>query len=503
MLTLLPVISRAQDRKNCPTMFRAPHLITDCLEALFSQDPVHLTAAGVPGNGLSLGIEAHAQHHYASPFESTAPAFFNDNPALREGPVELVHGRLSALDAKLEALVSMNGSWIVSGSTSWMPAAYIPGHRKDIYGIQHPCNRLGPFCTRTVMAVHFEGTHQQMNTLSIYGIGPLSPALKHTYPEDETWGRAEIHMPFFDWLTGIGGVQGLKAVQQSSSDLLAVPNTFTEATAPGLHSQHTYLHSHGGFSSRVLFDWNPTTAEPDDNRTGPLMKKNLLFTLSHTVEFHDYDALDQPAASFHQFVYNGDESIQLGANILKLIYGADADTSLKRFGYGLLRHLCSEDTSLEGRKGSLLRKMDPSKKVWLKVNDPCNFGRLDLRTSLTISEPNNGATIPYYMRPTVGGSDINSQQSLRGFPDYRFRDNDAVFDQVEYTIPVHDPIGLLLFYDSGTVGPALNTLSFAHLRQDSGIGATFRIHNAEIGQVFMAWGAGHGPYLHYAVSHSF
>lgn len=57
---------------------------------------------------------------------------------------------------------------------------------------------------------------------------------------------------------------------------------------------------------------------------------------------------------------------------------------------------------------------------------------------------------PWYQRTS---DRISIPIELRGGPDDRFRDNNSVSNQVEYTIPVHDPVGLLLFYDSGTAGP--------------------------------------------------
>jgi hypothetical protein len=103
----------------------------------------------------------------------------------------------------------------------------------------------------------------------------------------------------------------------------------------------------------------------------------------------------------------------------------------------------------------------------------------------------------------VGGSDINSQVSLRGFPNYRFRDLDATFVQAEYSVPLRDPIGLLLFYDAGTVGPTFSSLSFAHLRQDAGFGGTLRLQNSVVAQAYLAWGAGHGPTFNFNFSKLF
>jgi hypothetical protein len=64
-------------------------------------------------------------------------------------------------------------------------------------------------------------------------------------------------------------------------------------------------------------------------------------------------------------------------------------------------------------------------------------------------------------------------------------------------------VGLLLFYEAGNVGPNVSSLSFRHFRQDAGLGATFSVLHNVIAQIYMAWGAGHGPALNYNFSKLF
>lgn len=101
------------------------------------------------------------------------------------------------------------------------------------------------------------------------------------------------------------------------------------------------------------------------------------------------------------------------------------------------------------------------------------------------------------MQPTVGGSDIDSLVCLRGFADYRFRAPDATFLQVEYSVPVWEPVGGLLFYDAGNVGQTLSEPSFAHHRRDAGLGGTLRFGGSVVAQAYLAIGAGHGVHLGY------
>jgi hypothetical protein len=479
--------SGAQDRNNCMRLKGNPKLITDCLEALFSQNPIHLTVSSLPpGNGMAMGVVLDQQRHYLTTFSPPQAVSFNADPTKRQGKFE-PQASLGFADAKLAFIGSTNLSWVATGSLSWLPAAYGSGQRKDMHGVTHDCNQLGILCTRKVLALHFEGTHQQLNTISFYGLGPSSPALKHTYPQNNTYGNVYGSLPIFDWLAADAGIQAYNPELPSSSDPLAVSNTFTDAEAPGLKSQSTYVHSHVGFSTRPIFDWNAVTNDSDDNRTGPLMKKNMLFTLNNAIDYHWYSAVENSQYSYQQFVFNGDETIQLGSNVRRVVYAHDVKGGLKTAFYHLLRRVCGETDSLAGYK-------DP---VLLKVTDQCDYGRLHLRSAVIASRSGAGSVVPFYMQPTVGGSDINSQVSLRGFPNYRFRDRDATFSQVEYSVPIRDPLGLLIFYDVGTVGPTFDSLSFAHLRQDGGFGGTVRLQGSVVAQAYVAWGAGHGATLGY------
>jgi hypothetical protein len=102
------------------------------------------------------------------------------------------------------------------------------------------------------------------------------------------------------------------------------------------------------------------------------------------------------------------------------------------------------------------------------------------------------ATVPFYLQPTIGGSDIDSRVSLRAYPNYRFRASDAFFGQAEYSLHVWKPLGVLLFYDAGTVGQTFANLSFAHLGKTSDSAQQSPPQGNVVLQGYLALGAGHG-----------
>jgi len=96
-----------------------------------------------------------------------------------------------------------------------------------------------------------------------------------------------------------------------------------------------------------------------------------------------------------------------------------------------------------------------------------------------------------------GGSD------LRAYSSWRLRDRNSLLLQGEWRASVNRFLEMALFYDAGTVGRTFGDLSFAHLRQDGGLGATFRVRGVDVAQTYIAWGAGHGPTLGYSFTKLF
>jgi hypothetical protein len=458
---------QAQSKAKCLTVFNSPNALrtgVNCLEALFSNSNFHFTLSSVPpGNGFVLGGVAERKTHYVSP-----------------------EGRLSYTTLQAAVIGSTNESWVTTASLLRVPALYKPDRSKG----EEVCQRLGPLCTTTQLALHLGATHRSVQTIAFYGTGPRSAALKHTFHQNDTYGAGSASLPLSNHIATEGGLEILAPDLPPTSDPLSVSNSFSAATTPGLASQPTFLHPHIALLTTAGAISNPITDDDPMNRTGPLMKRNLRFTFNNGVEYHWYPAVNSGADSFQRLVLKGDEAIALGSNVRRQVTGKDVGQSLpSRIFYGLLSNACGN--------GHPNPKLTDADAIVLKVTQQCNYGTIDLRSQMIASYTGSGSAVPFYLEPTVGGSDINSQVSLRGFADYRFRDRDAVFVQAEYAVPIVDPVGLLLFYDAGTVGPTVSSLSFAHLRQDAGAGATFRVQGNVVAQLFLAWGAGDGPTLGY------
>ena len=95
---------------------------------------------------------------------------------------------------------------------------------------------------------------------------------------------------------------------------------------------------------------------------------------------------------------------------------------------------------------------------------------LALRGRVGLSQVGAGQAVPFYMLPSLGGS-----TSLRGFLDYRFRDQDAMLVDAEYRLPILRRVDAALFCDAGSVAPTASGLT-GHLKTDYGVG--IRVHSA-------------------------
>jgi hypothetical protein len=489
--------SFGQSKSTCKIFFQSTSSIHDrlvCVEALFSDPRLHFTGSSLPpSNGIALGGVFEQKTHFVTPYAPEPLPPLNDNRENRGKQYNIPNsGKISSSDLKLAIVGSVNQSWVATGSLTLIPALYTPGSRKDSHHIDKSCQKLLIFCTKAQLALHFEGTHRSLQTISFYGMGPVSPAIKHTFHQNDTYGIGSARLPLTNQIVFEGGLQILKADLPHTNDPLSVDNNFTDANAPGLSSQPAFVHPHLALLTSPTVAITSKEQVDDTNRDGPLMTRNDRITFNNSVQYDWYAAPSDSTNSFQQLLVKADETLELGSFVHRLVYDSDIKNPFSRLYYDILQQVC----------GSIIEKRNAAANegkgnVVLKVNQKCVYGKFDFRSQLVTSYTGVGSAVPFYLRPTVGGSDINSQASLRGFPNYRFRDRDAVFVQAEYSATVYDPIGILLFYDAGTAGPTASSLSFAHLRQDGGVGLTFRVQGGVAAQAYLAAGAGHGPILNY------
>jgi outer membrane protein assembly factor BamA len=87
------------------------------------------------------------------------------------------------------------------------------------------------------------------------------------------------------------------------------------------------------------------------------------------------------------------------------------------------------------------------------------------------SDVSSGATVPFYLMPTIGG-----KNTLRGFYSYRFHDNNMAIANIESRWALLTHMDVALFGDIGRVAPTVSDLNFHDAHRSFGGGVRF--HNA-------------------------
>jgi surface antigen Omp85-like protein len=112
-----------------------------------------------------------------------------------------------------------------------------------------------------------------------------------------------------------------------------------------------------------------------------------------------------------------------------------------------------------------------------------------VRLFATGVSPDSGNDVPYYYMPTLGGAYM-----VRGLANYRFRDRNVVFTNVEYRYELNAFMTGLAFYDAGTVAPTLSALKLNDVKWDYGFGVRFGFLGAATMRTEISFGA-EGPRL--------
>jgi outer membrane protein assembly factor BamA len=106
-----------------------------------------------------------------------------------------------------------------------------------------------------------------------------------------------------------------------------------------------------------------------------------------------------------------------------------------------------------------------------------------LHTGLSYVNNETGDRVPFYMYPYVGGSD-----TLRGFDEFRFRDENAFYMNAEYRWDLLSFLELAGFVDAGKVRSDWEQIGFDGMRTSYGGGVRLKMKD----QVFLRFDVGTG-----------
>ena len=96
-----------------------------------------------------------------------------------------------------------------------------------------------------------------------------------------------------------------------------------------------------------------------------------------------------------------------------------------------------------------------------------------LRGKSTLTFANSGQRVPFYLQPTLGGS-----EDLRGFRPFRFYDDNLIALNAEYRWETFSGLDMALFADTGKVFPRRAQWNFTNLESSVGFGLRFNVRNS-------------------------
>ena len=119
-----------------------------------------------------------------------------------------------------------------------------------------------------------------------------------------------------------------------------------------------------------------------------------------------------------------------------------------------------------------------------------------LRTVLWHTDPAEGAEVPLYYQPVLGGA-----RALRGYREFRFRDRSVALMQAEYRFEIVSGAEGVVFYEAGSVGPSLGDLG--SLKTDYGLGLRFGTSDGVFLRLEGAFGTPESPRFYVKLSNAF
>jgi hypothetical protein len=138
---------------------------------------------------------------------------------------------------------------------------------------------------------------------------------------------------------------------------------------------------------------------------------------------------------------------------------------------------------------------DPSKP---KIQRHCF--ELALNGGVTASAADAGNSVPFFLQPTIGGSDITGNLTIPSYADYRFRGPDAEYGTATLRYParykIDLPLDLEVRADTGKVGLRRNDLSVNHMRHSYSAGFALQFGSIAAVDFLYSWGGREGGQPH-------
>jgi hypothetical protein len=342
--------------------------------------------------------------------------------------------------------LSWNADAVASSNESWRAGVYM----KAIYTGSKP-NFNKVVRTQDYPVINFYAQGISLNSIDYYGLGNFTQrGGQSLWGMTQTIVGASAVKPFGSALrlSVFGEVNGrfinLRGEQQNGTP--SITQVYTPVSAPGLASQPAFAQ----FGEGV--------------RIEPHLLANHL-QLNYSVKLREFVA---PGSnySFNRFVGDFSHTFPIYGNLpfvrAKEFNGPDDCTSSPG-------GRCPPVSASRNRSGA--------------------FG---FRVLLSESFVPSGDTVPFYFQPTLGGSDIDGEQLLPSYRDYRFRAPNLFLMRGSFEHSIWGPFAFTALVDEGRVGLTRGDLGFNHLKHSFAAGLTLQAGGLPAVSFLFAWGGNEG-----------
>lgn len=105
-----------------------------------------------------------------------------------------------------------------------------------------------------------------------------------------------------------------------------------------------------------------------------------------------------------------------------------------------------------------------------------------------------GNAVPFYFQPTLGGTDLNGNQLLPSYQDFRFRGPNLLLARASFEHSIWGPLGFVLMADAGKVALTHDAIDLTHLKHSFATGLTLRAGGFPQVSLLYAWGGREGTH---------
>jgi hypothetical protein len=397
----------------------------NCAYALATQSPFHVTFGNLaPQNGFALGV-AFAEHY--TPNESWR--------------------------------LSWNADEVVAPSGSWRGGVYMKlVHTPATAGVVvRPAGAAGTpaaIAPREFAVVDIFAQAVSLKTLTYFGLGQQSPEAGRTvYGERQTLVGASVAYP-------LGGIRALRGLRMSllggvtgrfvdirSATMDQVPSieqVYDESTAPGLSQQPTVVE----FREGIRF--KPSVA-------------NGWLRFNYLLSAQQFTTSGDAGSSFNRWTFDLQHEIPLYRRVSST--GPREFNGPNECAQALGSTACPPVQWSRNRQGSI--------------------GFRVLVSAATASDAN---PVPFYLQPTLGGSDVNGELLLASYQDYRFRGPYLIVMQERLEHSIWGPFGVFVLAEQGKVALDRASLDFHGLVSSTTVGLTLRAGGFPMVNLSFSWG---------------